>query len=280
MSESAEENTEARGSPSRRTRASRRQRLGIEQAAQAVHQAKNTEVGGILGGPSVVALYPQHDQPSGSDETAGTQTLPPAATAPGGVVAAPTPEAGPPAGPAMTAHPGGSTSAGDPPAAPVAHPAGRQSTSSSLPQPAGSATEFSPDEFRVSGDDVEALSLRYVRGMSDAAGKLSVAVPLRLKEKIERLETFLWRQHRQTLIRDRFFARALQRMTEAEEWRAEARAAQLRREPRVQISPRVSAEVMDRLFDIAKTPPPVPYGALLIVAVEHEFARLGAPAAD
>ena len=25
---------------------------------------------------------------------------------------------------------------------------------------------------------------------------------------------------------------------------------------------------MDRLFDIAKTPPPVPYGALLIVAVD------------
>jgi hypothetical protein len=255
--------------------------MGIEQAAQAVRQAKDAEVGGILGSPSVVALYPQHEQTStGGDEAAGAAS-PPAVAAVGGAVATPAPGAAAPAGTTVTAHPDGPTSAGDPQAASSAQPTpGRRLASSPAAQPSGSVAELSPDEFRLSSDDVEALSLRYVRGMSDAAGKLSVAVPFRLKAKMERLETFLWRQHRQTLIRDRFFARALQRMTEVEEWRAEARAAQLRREPRVQISPRVSAEVMDRLFDIAKTPPPVPYGVLLIVAVEHEFARLDAPAAD
>ena len=51
--------------------------MGIEQAAQAVRQAKDAEVGGILGSPSVVALYPQHEQTSGGgDEAAGAATPP------------------------------------------------------------------------------------------------------------------------------------------------------------------------------------------------------------
>lgn len=241
---------------SRHSRPSRRQRLGLDRAAQVVSQAKSSEVAGILGNDDAVLIM----APDANDVPVAERAGPAAERWAGSAAAA---IGGVEVGEADAPAKSGQEQEGNSSARPVSHE--------------GVGETVGPDDaeaFRLSGDDVQALSLRYARGMSGAVGKLSVAVPVRIRDEIERLETFLWRRHRQTLIRDRFFTRALKRMPDVEAWRTEARAVQLRREPRVQMSPRVSVEVMDDLFDVAKTPPPVPYGALLVAAVEQELARL------